>query len=134
MRLLLAHDDQVEFVAKHLKLDWLAHAGARLIVSRRLDAHAQRTWQGAAHLLTEIEDDMARSLAAEVFASTREFLNPGQQLTDILVRLRNQAYDRELSSLMQRLGQPGLAASEQEALLRRQQELRQAKRRPLEAT
>ena len=60
--------------------------------------------------------------------------NPTQQLTDILVRLRNQAIDRQLAAMIQKVNQPETNEEERIDLLRQQQELRGFKRQPLEQT
>ena len=84
-----------------------------------------------AALLANLESEAARSLITEASTDERPIPNPEQQLKDILLRLRNQFIDRQLTALTQRASQPELPEAEQHELLRRQAELRQLKRQPL---
>ena len=78
-------------------------------------------------MLTELEHAWARSLVTEALSEQREIPNRGQQLADLILRLRNQFIDQQLMALTQRASTPGLSPSEQAHILR----LRQAKRQPL---
>jgi len=131
LKLVLRHDELIDALAAHLKLDWIVHPGARRILTLRLAAFADQNWSGPASLLGELDDDSTRSLATEAMAEERELPNPTQQLGDILTRLRNQLIDRQLAELTQRLHHPNLAEADQLALLHEQQALRQLKRQPL---
>ncbi|MBI3853467.1 MAG: DNA primase [Verrucomicrobia bacterium] len=131
LKLLLLSDEQIDWVAAHLNLDWVSHAVVRQVVSKRLAAHRNDTWQNVAVLLTNVEGGEARSLITEALADERKIPNPEQQLKDILLRLRNQFIDRQLTALTQRANQPELPEPEQHEFLRRQAELRKVKRQPL---
>ena len=53
--------------------------------------------------------------------------NPELQLTDVILKLRNQALDRQIAALTAKISQ----AAESEELLREQQQLKMLKRTPL---
>ena len=133
LKLLLLHDDLVAWAAAHLDPVWVQHSSARHIVAQRLAAHANGTWTSLAAFLDECDTPELRSLVTEATTEARPIPNPGQQLRDVALRLRNQAIDRELAKLMQRAHQPEVAEAERVELLRQQQELRKAKREPVQA-
>ena len=133
LKLLLLHDDLVAWAAAHLDPVWVQHSSARQIVAQRLAAHANGTWTSLAAFLDECDTPELRSLVTEATTEARPIPNPGQQLRDVALRLRNQAIDRELATLMQRAHQPEVADAERVELLRQQQELRKAKREPVQA-
>ena len=133
LKLLLLHDDLVAWAAAHLDPVWVQHSSARQIVAQRLAAHANGTWTSLAAFLDECDTPELRSLVTEATTEARPIPNPGQQLRDVALRLRNQAIDRELAKLMQRAHQPEVAEAERVELLRQQQELRKAKREPVQA-
>ena len=131
MKLLLMHEDLVDWAAAHLDPQWVQHPIVRQIVLQRLAAHANHSWSGLAGFLAECGTPEMQNLITEAATEERPLPNPGQQLTDVALRLRNQFIDRQLAALMQRLNQPEISASESNDLLRQQQELRSAKREPL---
>ena len=127
MKLLLSDDEHLDWVAAHLDLNWVRHPTVRQVVTLRFAAQANGAWHGVAAMLTELEHSSARSLVTEALSEQREIPNRGQQLTDVILRLRNQFIDQQLMALTQRASTPGLSPSEQAHILR----LRQAKREPL---
>ena len=131
LKLTLSHDDLAGWLAAHLTLDWLWHPAVRRVVALRLAAHAGGVWQGVAPLLAEVEEAAARSLITEALADDHEIPNPAKQMADVVLWLRNRSIDRQLASLAQRSGVPGLSEAEQLELLHQQQALRQLKRQPL---
>ncbi len=132
LKLLLLHDDLVGWAAAHLDPAWVQHPLARQIVAQRLAAHANQTWISLAGFLDECAGLEMRSLVTEATTEPRPIPNPAQQLNDIATRLRNQCIDRQLAALMQRAHQPEVNETERNQILRRQQELRQLKRQPIE--
>ncbi len=132
LKLMLLSDDHIDWIATHLNLDWLTHPVVRQVVSMRLAAHRDNTWQGVAALLANLESEDARSLVTEASTDDRSIPNPEQQLKDVLLRLRNQFVDRQLTALIHRASQPELPEADQHESLRRQAELRQLKRQPLQ--
>jgi DNA primase len=131
LKLLLLHDDLVAWATAHLDPVWVQHLITRDIVARRLAAHANQTWTSLAAFLDECETPEMRSLITEATTEPRPIPNPAQQLPDIVLRLRNQAIDRQSAALMQRAHQPGATEAERQAVLQQQQELRQLKRQPI---
>jgi DNA primase len=131
LKLIFLHEDLVAWAASHLDVSWLEHPAVVKAVSRRLDAHTKQSWTSLAAFLSECGDFELQSLLTEATAQERPVPNPVQQLSDVVLRLRNQYIDRKLAALIHQAAQPGISAEEQEALLRRQQELRLLKRHPL---
>ena len=132
MKLLLLHLDLVDWAADHLRGDWITHALAGRILAARWEARANGTWTNLAAFTAELNDPEARTLITEMAVEDRPVPNPAQQVADLVLRLRNQFIDREIAALGQRAGQPELPEPERLDLLRRQQELRLAKRQPLQ--
>lgn len=132
LKLLLLHDDLVGWAAAHLDPAWVQHPLASRIVAQRLEAHAHQTWISLAAFLDECASLEMRSLVTEATTEPRPIPNPAQQLNDIATRLRNQSIDRQLAVLMQRAHQPEVTDNEKNEILRRQQELRQRKRQPIQ--
>jgi DNA primase len=127
MKLLLIDDEPVDWAVARLDLNWIRHPTVRQVLTLRFAAHASGGWRGVATMLSELEHASARSLVTEALSEQREIPNRGQQLADVILRLRNQSIDQQLMALTQRSSTSGLSASEQQHILR----LRQAKREPL---
>src|SRR5581483_1976224 len=121
LKLLLMHEETVEWTRAHLDLNWVQHPHVRQIISLRLAAHDNNDWQGVAAFLTQCEAVEMRILITETTAEDRPIPNPTQQLADILLRLRNQFLDRQLAALTQRSGQPDLDDDGRLELLHQQQ-------------
>jgi DNA primase len=132
LKLLLQHDDLVAWAAAHLDPGWVQHSQVRQIISKRLAAHANNTWNSLAAFLDECDSPEMRSLVTEATAEPRPLPNPSQQLSDVALRLRNQFIDRQFAALMQRANQPKCSDAERLDLLHQQQELRRLKRQPIE--
>jgi len=131
LKLIFLHEDLVAWAAAHLEVSWLEHPAVVKAVSKRLEAHTNQSWTSLAAFLGECGDSDLQSLITEATAQERPVPNPVQQLSDVVLRLRNQFIDKKLLGLIHQAAQPGISAEEQEALLRRQQELRLLKRHPL---
>jgi len=131
LKLVLLHEETVEWVHAHLDLNWVQHPHIRHAITLRLGARAKDTWQGIAAFLTECEAGELRHLITEATAEDRAILNSQQQLGDITLRLRNQFIDRQLAALTQRANQAGTGEEEHLDLMRQQQALRELKRQPL---
>ena len=142
LKLLLDTDDHVDWVAKHLDLNWLENPLAREIAAQRLQSHQSGTWQGlpeflsrfseAQNLITEV---VMQPLVADVdgtkFHRNKPLPNPTQQRSDIALGLRNDFIDHQRAALAHRLSQPETSEEERLELVRKQQELRSLKRQPL---
>jgi DNA primase len=131
LKLLLLHDDLVDWAALHLDPEWVQHPLARQVISRRLAAHNNQSWKGLASFLAECDSPDLQNLITEATANERSIPNPSQQLSDLALRLRNQFLDRRLAALLQRANQPEVSETERLDLLRQQQDLRLLKRQPL---
>jgi hypothetical protein len=133
LKILLQHDEKLDWARKHLHLDWIQHSGARQILGRRLAFDDSGHPIQPATLLGEFESDSLRSLITEALAEERNIPNLDQQLADLTTRLRNQSIDREIATLSQSLGQPNLTPEETAQILHELTALRAAKRTPLSA-
>jgi DNA primase len=131
LKLLLLHEELLGWATTHLDLAWVQSPEIRQIVSQRLAANAQRTWQGLPGFLAECESPQLRSLITEAAVTDRPLPNPDQQLADVVLKLRNQFIDREMAALRVRAQQPELNDADRLAVLRQQQEWRLVKQRPL---
>ncbi len=133
LKLLLLNDEFAGWVALHLDLQWLRNADVRRVVARRLELQQLGEWQSPAALLTELEDPHVRTLVSAALSDSRSIPNPEQQLSDVVLRLRNAWIDGEISALGVRVAVPELPEEDRLALLRRLQTLRVLKRSPLAA-
>jgi DNA primase len=130
LKLILLHEDTVDWIRAHLDTNWVQHQPVREIVTLRMAAGAEGGWQGVAAFLTQCNGEM-RNLITESIADERPIPNPSQQLSDILLRLRNQFIDRQLAALTHRTSQPETTDDARLEMMREQQTLRQLKRQPL---
>ncbi len=132
LKILLLHDDLVEWAAAHLDPAWVEHPVARQIIAQRLAAQTNQAWLSLAGFLDECDSPEMRSLVTEATTENRAIPYPSLQLKDIATRLRNQSIDRQLAALMQRAHQPETNETDRLELLRQQQELRRCKRQPIQ--
>ena len=132
LKLVLAEDEDMDWLAAHLDLNWLRHPDVRKILAHRLAGHASGQWHGVATLLGEFADEAGRSLLSEALAERRAIPHRRQQIQDLLLRLRNQFIEQRLIGLTQQASVPGLAEDERTSLLHEQADLRRQKRAPLE--
>lgn len=131
IRLLLSHDEIMDWVAANLDVTWIAHPVVRRVVEARLRAHSEGTWRGVPGLMDALDDAAANGLITE--AVTEGDL-PGditRNLMESIRMLRNVAVDRRMAELKLRLAQPGVLESEAVAVLNEQSELRRLKQQPL---
>ncbi|MEI7936577.1 MAG: DNA primase [Verrucomicrobiota bacterium] len=133
LKLLLRHDELVDWAAAHLDPRWVQHGLVRQIVMQRLAAHASQTWTSLPAFLEECNAPEMQRLITESTTEPRPLPNPSQQLVDVVLRLRNQFIDRQLAGSMQRANQPECSEAERLELLHQQQELRHLKRQPVES-
>jgi hypothetical protein len=132
LKLLLLHEELVPWAATHADPAWIQNAVVRDVVQARFDAHARQQWSGVASLLDAASSPEMRSLVTEVTAEERPIPEPAQQLADLVMRLRNLFIDRQLSTMTREASSPNVEESHRLELLRKQQELRLAKRSRLE--
>src|ERR1051325_10006565 len=131
LKLLLLHDELVDWAATRLEPNWMQHPLVRQIVALRLAAHRNQSWNGLGPFLDQCETPEMQSLITEATAEARALPNPAQQLADIALKLRNMFLDRQMAAAMQRIHQPETSEGERLELLRQQQEMRALKRKPL---
>jgi DNA primase len=134
MKLLLLDDDLAAWTAGHLDVAWVQHPVVRRVLERRLAAHNEGAWHGVPAMLGDFAaDPAAQQLITEAVSERREVPNRVQQLQDAVKRLRDQALDREIAQLTQRINDPALSDAERDACVARQQALHLAKRQPLQS-
>jgi len=131
LKILLLHDNLVEWTAAHLDVHWLAHPLMRQIVDARLAAFERATWHDLAEFLGGIESPLMRSLVTEAVADERPMPNPEIQLADVTKKLRDQFLDQQIAALTHKIGSPETAEAEKMEFLHEQQRLKQQKRLPL---
>jgi DNA primase len=145
LKLLLQQEDLVAWATLHLDVNWISHPLIRRIVAQRLAAQTNESWKNLAAFLDECETPEMRNLITEVLIGelvertndgTRLTLRKqedrsGEQLPDVILKLRNQFLDRQIATCIQRAGQPGISESDQIKFSREEQELRKQKRTPL---
>jgi DNA primase len=132
VRLLLTHEDMVEWAAGHLDTAWIEHAVVKQIIARRFEAHRNQSWGTLAGFLDQCANPDIQALVTQMTAEERPMPNPGQQLRDIALKLRNQYISRKMAALMQQINQPDATDQQRMDLLREQQELRLLKGRTIE--
>jgi DNA primase len=131
LKLLLLNEDLVPWAMAHLDLKWVRHELTKRILGRRWKASQEGTWLHLAAFLEECETGEMQNLITQAATDDRPLPNAAQQLTDIVLRLRNQFIDRQIAELMRATSQPGIDHQQQVEYLRRQQALRQQKQQPL---
>ncbi|MBI5801152.1 MAG: DNA primase [Verrucomicrobia bacterium] len=154
LQALFHSDDQMEWLASALRLEWLTHLGVRQIVALRLAAYANGEWTGPAQLLGELPDDEARSLCTRAMTESDRMLAtpPAREgadatraariqaerekarvsmLRDVLKRLRNDYLDKRLREIDRDMHLPELDKSSLDGLLQERLELNQQKKLPL---
>ncbi len=135
IKLLFAEGEEeegTEWAAERIELEWLQHRAIREIVVQKLELDRAGRGGGAGALLETLSDVEARNVLTEVLSDDREIPHPGQQLRDLLQRLRNQYVDRKLSEIRRHLGDPDCTEDEIHSLLERQKALRAWKQQPIE--
>jgi hypothetical protein len=133
LKLVLLHEELAGWINQHLDPAWIEHSMVRQVISAWLKVHSSKESSDTAGFLSQFEDLQVKSLISEALTENRAIPNPQQQLNDVLMRLRNQAIDRQLAALSQRVGVPELDDAARTDILVQQQQLRLAKRQPLTA-
>jgi len=131
LKLLFLHEELMGTAAVYLDPAWVPHSLLRLVVEQIFALVESGNWQGVPAFLAECESADMRGLITEVVAEDRKMPNCEQQLTDVILKLRNQCFDREQAASLQRANQPELTDAERVEELRRQQQFRALKRTPL---
>jgi hypothetical protein len=132
LKLIFLNEDLAEWCAGYMQSDWIEHPIAQQIFSKRVEAQRTGAWTSLGAFLNECGTPEMRSLVTEAATEGRPIPNPQQQLADVARRLRDQFLDRQLAASIHRANQPDVNDATRGELLRRQQELRQLKRQPLQ--
>jgi DNA primase len=130
-RVLLLDDDLIEWTSAHLELEWIEQSSLRHIISRRLAAYAQGTWRGATELFAELRETPAADILAQLLVDQRPLERRSQQVADMLIRLRNQHLDRQMSQALRRANDPQTPEAERDRASLQQAELCLLKKQPL---
>jgi DNA primase len=133
LKLIFLNEDLLEWCSANVDPNWIQNPLARQIIARRIETHRNGTWISLGGFLDECETADLRNLITEAAIEDRPIPNPQQQLADITLRLRNQFIDRQLAASIHQANQPEISEEARIQLLKQQQELRQLKRKPLEA-
>ena len=132
LKVLLIHQDLVDWGARYVDVAWIDHPVVKQVVERRLEAHRNGTWDTLAGFLAQCASPEMQALVTEHAATARPVPNPAKQLRDSARTLRDKFIERKKMALMQQANQPGLAEERRLELLREQQDLRRLKTTPLE--
>jgi len=132
LKLLLRHDELLPQAEQFLDFNWIPHSLVRAVAEQRIAAHMHQTWQNLGAFLGECESDAMRALITEAAFEERKLPNPDQQLTDVMLRLRNEYLDRQIAGITQQAAQPDLADKKKIELLQTRQALQKQKRSALE--
>jgi DNA primase len=131
LKILLQHDETLDWTRSFLHPDWIQNPIARSIVEHRLQFDEGGHPLQPAAILRLLQSPQAESLLTEALAEERSIPKPEQQLMELATRLRNQAIDYEIATLSQTLGHPDLPPEDSTHLLQEIAALRTAKRSPL---
>lgn len=127
LKYLLASADLAHFAAAHLEPAWVTHPTVRRIAALLFSLGTD-----AAGLLAQFEgDDFACRLITENASEKRPIPELEKGLAELVLRLRNAAYDKRIAQLHAHLSDSALSDAEHAQALTEQQQLRVAKRQPL---
>lgn len=127
LKLLLLHEELVAWAAAHLDVAWIEHQLVRRIIEGRVSAQRNESWQSLASFLDDCDSAEMRSLVTEAATEERQIPNPEKQLADVVLKLRNQFLDQQITALAQKAALPEIPDAEKLELLHRQQALRKQK-------
>src|SRR5206468_9473652 len=65
LKFLLETDDHIDWLVANLDLNWIPASQVRAVVSRRLQLHSSRTWEGFNTFLTSFEDSALQQIITE---------------------------------------------------------------------
>ncbi len=130
LKILLSHDETLDWTRAHLHPEWIQNGVVREIVEHRLAIEDGHPVQPAS-ILHRINSDHARSLVTETLAEERPIPNPQQQLIDLVTRFRNESLDVEIAELTRAINSPEIPSTDQVQLIRERETLRASRRTPL---
>jgi len=131
LHFVLNADEQVDWLAAHLDVQWVQHATVRVIIEKRLQAHHENSWSGIPAFVSAEQDAFAQRLITEAVA---EPAGPDidRKLADTVRMLRNTFIERRLAALTAQLAQPDLASERFAAIESEKTYLRRWKGQPLQ--
>jgi DNA primase len=137
LRLLLENDGLVEWISKHLDLQWITDGAVREIIAWRLRLEGTGNWPGLAAWLSQAANPGWQNLITEILMDTRPIRDAETILKGSPTRagaikiLRDKYIDRQLAALNQGLSAAALGETEQRQILQQLETLRRLKRQPL---
>ncbi|MFO1488705.1 MAG: DNA primase [Verrucomicrobiota bacterium] len=131
LKLLFLHEELASWALAHLDPGWIQNPMAREVITSRLAVEGSQGWTTLGAFLDQCDSMPMRSLITEAATEDRPIKDPGVQMADVVLRLRNLFIDRQMLALTQQLNHPDTADSTRTELLMKQQELRSWKRQPL---
>jgi len=136
LRLLLEGDEQVEWVAAHLELEWVENPEVREIVARRLQA--TDSWAGVAAWIAQLEKPQWVNLITDVLSDSKVVpveanLKGVGEVPGTIQIFRDNYIKRRLAAIGQKMTTPGMSDAEHCELTTEMMRLRQFKKQPLTA-
>jgi DNA primase len=129
LKLLVLESAYADFAANHLDPTWITDERVRRIVAVYLSAaHTVPSLLNAFEGESELQN-----LISEAASEQRAIPDPLRQLNDVILRLRNAVFDRQISELASPLVDPSVSDEIRMEALAMQQHLRTARREPLMA-
>jgi len=131
LRFMLNSDDDIDWLADHLELEWIQHQAVRVIVAERLRARTGNSWQGVPAFLSSQEDRFVQNLISEAVATEIGKVDVARNLAEAVRVLRNSHIDQRLGALTARRGQAGLSNDDVMSIEKEKAHLRRWKNEPL---
>ena len=150
LQLIFGTDEFIDWTSKHLDFAWIHDDVVKTLVSQRIEAHMNGSWNGLPLFVNSLPPKSQGFLSGILTRNYMEGvgggdLNKGRRdnlrgrfmpkpfddLRGIVTELRNESIDRQIAMLIHRASQPETGEAERLDLLRQQQQLRLTKRQPL---
>jgi DNA primase len=131
LRFILASDDHLDWLVRTLDPAWIEHPTIRQIVARRCEFHVSQSWQGVPGLLQALDSPAAQQWITRAVAEQISVDSLARNLTETVLRVRNDFIERELKLLTHRRGQPNIPEAEAVEIESRKIELRRLKVQPI---
>lgn len=151
LQLVFQNDDFVEWVARHLDLDWIRHDDVRRIISGRISSFNSNTWQGLAAFLDTLADAESQSLLTAAVTQNymegpgggsskglrdhfrgRAVPKPLAELKGLVTGLRNDCLGIEMAQLNQQMALLEAGSPEQIQIYRKKEALKAIRNQPIE--
>lgn len=136
LKLILGDMDSAlaEWIFQHLDMEWVQHPVVKQALLFRWDCLLEDRPFEVGRLLDAVQDTAAANWISEAAMADelRKVSHPQRLLADILLRLRNDAIQRQVQQIDIALGNPQLEEKKQNDLCEELQELQKMKRQPLQ--